>query len=132
MEEVIVKVRSDLKELEEMNGSKNEEATQMVCSFHVHKEQDETYRLFGISSFLMKKKDLTCIRFDTCYLGHYFEIYYVFLQIPKTDGNSPTIVAHTLPSCLPVRMWEEEYLTADVQVVYSLSLLHRHLLSAYR
>ena len=76
----------------------------------------------------MKKKNLTCIRFDTCYLGHYYEIYYVFLQIPKTEGNPPTIVAHTLPSCLPVKFWEEEYLTADVQVVFSrfLSLRRSH------
>ncbi|KAK8828675.1 hypothetical protein WA577_000157, partial [Blastocystis sp. JDR] len=92
-------------ELEEMKGSEDEAATRM----------DETYRLFGVSSFLMKKKSLTCIRFDTCYLGHYYEIYYVFLQIPKTGGNPPAVVAHTLPACLPVKFWEEEYLTMDVQ-----------------
>ena len=35
----------------------------------------------------MKKKSLTCIRFDTCYLGHYYEIYYVFLQITPHADN---------------------------------------------
>ena len=80
----------------------------------------------------MKKKSLTCIRFDTCYLGHYYEIYYVFLQIPKTGGNPPTVVAHTLPSCLPVKFWEEEYLTTDVQVALSSLLSHRRLHSVSR
>lgn len=92
------------------------DTTSMVCTFISPHSQDETYRLFGISSFLMQRKNLTCIRFDTCYLGHYYEIYYVFLFVSPTEGTAPTIAAHTLPPFLPIQEWEEQYLPRDVQV----------------
>ena len=65
----------------------------------------------------MERKKLTCIRFDTCYCGRYFEIFYVFLKIHKNAKTPPSIVAHTLPSFLPVEEWEKEYLVSDIRVL---------------
>lgn len=61
----------------------------------------------------MREKELTCLRFDTCYHGHYYEIFYVFLDLK--DPSNPQVVAHTLPNCMPLRMWVEKYLRLDVQ-----------------
>lgn len=83
----------------------------LVCEF-----QNETYRLFGVSSFSTKHKNLVCLRFDTCFQGHYFEIYYIFVKLLKRDKVVPKIVAHTLPSFLPLAEWEKECLSTDLPV----------------
>lgn len=80
--------------------------------------QNETYRLFGVSSFSTKKKNLACLRFDTCYQGCYFEIFYVFVRLQMKDKIFPRIAAHTLPSFLPIAEWEKEYLSTDIQVTF--------------
>ncbi|KAK8794172.1 hypothetical protein WA171_003297, partial [Blastocystis sp. BT1] len=86
---------------------------------------DESYRLFGVSSFLMKEKDLTCLRFDTCYHGRYYEIYYIFLEFPPVEESRiPKIAAHTLPNCMPVKDWEGQYLSIDIQSFTQCVSLH--------
>ena len=62
------------------------------------------------------------MRFDTCYHGHYYEIFYVFLDLK--DPSNPQIVAHTLPNCMPLRMWVEKYLRLDVQSFTQCVSLH--------
>ena len=70
-----------------------------------------------MSSFSTKHKNLLCLRFDTCFHGHYFEIYYIFVKLLKRDKVVPKIVAHTLPSFLPLEEWERECLSSDLQVM---------------
>ena len=65
-----------------------------------------------------------CLRFDTCYLGHYFDIYYIFVKLLKKEKVVPKIVAHTLPSFLPIDEWEKESLATDVQVMFFLLAFH--------
>lgn len=117
----LVKI-SDFQELNEIRDDKNESNTIMVFKYCMHYKQDETYRLFGISSFFMERKKLTCLRFDTCYHGHYYEIFYVFLQVNKSSRIPPKIIAHTLPSFFPVDKWEKEYLTHDILVSLCISI----------
>ena len=64
----------------------------------------------------MERKSLPCLRFDTCYHCHYYEIYYIFLKINKSTSVPPSVVAHTLPAFFPVDVWEKEYLVNDIQV----------------
>ena len=72
-----------------------------------------------MSSFSTKRKNLLCLRFDTCFHGHYFEIYYIFVKLLKKDKVVPKIVAHTLPSFLPLDEWERECLSTDLPVIVS-------------
>lgn len=69
----------------------------------------------------MERKSLPCLRFDTCYHGHYYEIFYIFLKINKSPNVPPSVVAHTLPAFFPVDIWEKEYLVNDIQVRLSLN-----------
>ena len=79
----------------------------------------------------MERKKLTCLRFDTCYQGHYYEIFYVFLRVSKSAKNPPTIVAHTLPSFFPMDEWEKEYLANDIQVFSNTALHLSHSRNAF-
>ena len=87
-------------------------------------EEDETYRLFGVSAFRTKQDDLICLRFDTCYCGRYYDMFYVFIDIREAFGNQPTVIAHTLPNFLPMEMWEKKYLCMDVQSFSQCVSLH--------
>ena len=87
-------------------------------------EEDESYRLFGISAFRTKQDDLVCLRFDTCYCGRYYDMFYVFIDILQQYGNQPSIIAHTLPNFMPVEMWEKKYLCFDVQSFSQCVSLH--------
>ena len=80
-----------------------------------------------MSSFSTKRKNLLCLRFDTCFHGHYFEIYYIFVKLLKRDKVVPKIVAHTLPSFLPLDEWERECLSTDLQVHHVLLVFHADL-----
>lgn len=87
-------------------------------------EESEFHRLFGISAFRTKQKDLVCLRFDSCYQGRYYDMFYIFLDLHGQDGARPSIVAHTLPNFMPVDEWEANYLSIDVQSFSQCVSLH--------
>lgn len=116
---------ADLQELELIDKSPEDQYAIAVGNDYWGYSQDESYRLFGVSSFLMKEKDLTCLRFDTCYHGRYYEIYYIFLEFPPVEESRiPKIAAHTLPNCMPVKDWEGQYLSIDIQSFTQCVSLH--------
>ena len=80
--------------------------------------------MFGISAFRTKQDDLICLRLDTCYLGRYYDIFYVFIEILEQFGSHPSIIAHTLPNFMAVDNWEKTYLSIDVQSFSQCVSLH--------
>ncbi|KAK8807030.1 hypothetical protein WA158_003789 [Blastocystis sp. Blastoise] len=78
---------------------------------------DQIYRLFGISTFYNPSRNHFSIRFDTCYKGHYYETFYVFLK-PKMDSNSDEIqiVGHTLPPFIPIEEWSKQLSQSNLKL----------------